>query len=53
MGVFKRGEAPLLKITSPSPRVERGIQGVRLIINNFRLPLLFGWRLPYNEVPEA
>jgi hypothetical protein len=29
--VFKRGEAPLLKFSSPSPRVERGIKGVRLI----------------------
>jgi hypothetical protein len=32
-GVFKRGEAPLLKIISPSPFKERGIKGVRLIDN--------------------
>ena len=32
MGVFKRGLCPLfLKNNSPSPRVERGTQGVRLI----------------------
>jgi len=31
-GVFKRGRSPLfLEKNSPSPRVERGTQGVRLI----------------------
>jgi hypothetical protein len=28
---FKGDEVPLVELLSPSPRVERGIQGVRLI----------------------
>jgi hypothetical protein len=31
--VFKRGETPLFKKLSPSPSRERGIKGVRVIIN--------------------
>jgi hypothetical protein len=30
-GQFKRGVSPSFLIPSPSPRVERGIKGVRLI----------------------
>jgi hypothetical protein len=34
--VFKRGEAPLLKFFSPSPRLERGIKWVRLMKKLYR-----------------